>query len=287
MIPDTLPKKESFKDIKKFQSSVNFDANGSVKRPKQATREFRSQHYKKALDKFENFKKEQQMIRKNTPITKFRKSSAKKRKADANKMPKPKSLGMMNTQPLNNFSNSQNYNRLYPDRHSAISLQIGGGTYSQYANKRKSRLGQKMNNMGNMANNDNMNVRYTKYHQIYANKGNAPVKAIQKKNEKIANNRIAPGEEVIKGGKRHTSNKRKTGSSHAKRPISPNLNTFYGKIGAIDQNNFIKKGPMHNKFLSATNGFEAYNKTEKVYANKPAKGKSIKRPTSKRQTRIR
>jgi hypothetical protein len=286
MIPDTLPKKESFKDIKKFQNSVNFDPNGSVKRPKQVTREFRSQHYKKALDKFENFKKEQQMIRKNTPITKFRKSSAKKRKTDPNKMPKPKSLGMMNTQPLNNFSSSQNYNRMYPDRHSAMSLQIGGGTYAQYANKRKARLGQKIKNVGNM---DNMNIRYTKYHQIYANKANVPVKAIQKKNEKITNNRIANVEDIARGrkeGKRQPSSKRKTVSSHAKRPISPNLNTFYGKIGGMEQNNFMKKGPSHNKFLSATNGFDVY-KGEKVYANNSNKSKSMKRPSSKKQTRIR
>ena len=113
-----------------------------------------------------------------------------------NRMQKPKSLGMMNTQPLNNykdFSAAQNYNKMIPDKHSAMSLQIGAGifidnnnvksinsfnknseSYAKYANKRKARVGQKMKNM------ENMNIRYTKYHQIYANKANAPVKAIQK-----------------------------------------------------------------------------------------------------------
>lgn len=96
----------------------------------------------------------------------------------------------MNTQPLNNyidFKSTQNYTRLVPDRHSAISLQIGGGTYNQYSNTQKSRLSQKAKNrsgsnkafaqMGNM---DNYNIRYTKYHQIYANKTTGPVKAVQK-----------------------------------------------------------------------------------------------------------
>lgn len=106
-------------------------------------------------------------------------------------MQKPKSMGMMNTQPLHNYadnSNPQNYNRLFPDRNSAISLQIGGGTYSQYTGKQKSRLSQKAKNRSGVSTKmfvgpsvvDNYNVRYTKYQQIYANKVNAPIKAIQK-----------------------------------------------------------------------------------------------------------
>ena len=43
-------------------------------------KEFKSQHYQKALDKFHEFKKEQKKNRKNTPITKFRKGSAKRSK---------------------------------------------------------------------------------------------------------------------------------------------------------------------------------------------------------------
>lgn len=296
MIPDTLPKKESFQDFKKYQNSVNLDHNSSIKRQQKITKEFRSYHYKKALDKFEEFKKEQQMIRKNTPITKFRKSSAKKRKPESNKMHKPKSMGMMNTQPLNNYkdySNSMNYNNMMiPDRNSAMSLQIGNGNYAQYANKRKARLGQKMKNLNNM---ENMNIRYTKYHQIYTNKTatGGPIKAIQKKNEKFTTNRIATNDDGSRGrssSKRQGSSKRKPVSSHAKRPISPNMNTFYGKIGAIDPTAMISKGIYGNKFISATNGFEMFHNAEKVYTNgqQPVKATHAKRPTSnKKQARIR
>lgn len=74
-----LDKKRSFQNIRQNQLSVNFDPNRSLKRPKpNAKGEFKSQNYKKALDKFQEFKKEQQLVRKNTPITKFRKGSAKK-----------------------------------------------------------------------------------------------------------------------------------------------------------------------------------------------------------------
>lgn len=79
MIPDTVNKKESFTDLHRNQNSVNFDPNSSMKRQSNMTRgEFKTQHYKKALDKFQEFKKEQQIIRKSTPITKYRKGSAKK-----------------------------------------------------------------------------------------------------------------------------------------------------------------------------------------------------------------
>ena len=110
-------------------------------------------------------------------------------------------MGMMNTQPLSNqYQNSnaqKNYNRLFPERNSAVSLQIGGGTYSNLNNKQKVRLAQKAKNRSGvnklligMNNYENYNVRYTKYHQIYANKSNGPVRVIQKKNEKLTSNRI-------------------------------------------------------------------------------------------------
>jgi hypothetical protein len=74
-----LDKKRSFQNIRQNQLSVNFDPNRSLKRPKPNPKgEFKSQNYKKALDKFQEFKKEQELVRKNTPITKFRKGSAKK-----------------------------------------------------------------------------------------------------------------------------------------------------------------------------------------------------------------
>lgn len=106
-------------------------------------------------------------------------------------MQKPKSMGMMNTQPLNNnytdFKNVQNYNKFYPDKNSAVSLQIGGGTYTQHTAKQKSRLSHKAKNrtgtakmLAEMNNLDTYNIRYNQYHQIYANKGNGPVRAIQK-----------------------------------------------------------------------------------------------------------
>lgn len=106
------------------------------------------------------------------------------------KMHKPKSMGFMNTQPLNNnyteFAKQANYNNMvYPDKHSALSLQIGGGTYNhtrgkaKFAQKAKNRSGS--NKMFQNANNhDNFQGRYSKYHQIYANNANHPIKAVQK-----------------------------------------------------------------------------------------------------------
>ena len=90
--------------------------------------------------------------------------------------------------------------------------------------------------------------------------------------------------------KRQASNKRRTVSSQAKRPISPSVNAFYGKVGAGDHNNhnLMTHGNYQNKFISATNGFEIYNKVEKAYSNtKPTKNKAVKRPSSKKQNRIR
>lgn len=106
-------------------------------------------------------------------------------------MQKPKSVGMMNTQPLNNnyidFKSTQNYTNLFPDRHSALSLQIGGGTYNQNSAKQKSRISQKAKNrsgsnkmFAQMNNMDNYNIRYTKYQQLYTNNTTGPVRAIQK-----------------------------------------------------------------------------------------------------------
>ena len=49
-------------------------------------------------------------------------------------------MGLMNTQPLQNYANitnNQNYNRLSPDKNSAISTQIGGWNFSQCFNKQK------------------------------------------------------------------------------------------------------------------------------------------------------
>jgi len=78
IIADQISKKKSFKNFKPTNNTTNFEPNKSMKRPKPHTRgEFKSQHYKKALDKFQEFKKEQQLVRKNTPVTKFRKGSAK------------------------------------------------------------------------------------------------------------------------------------------------------------------------------------------------------------------
>lgn len=215
-------------------------------------------------------------------------------------MQKPKSLAMMNTQPLNNnfidFKNAQNnINKLFQDRHSAISLQIGGGTYGQYQNKSNSRFSQKAKNrsgsskiFGVTKNADNYNVRYNKYHQIYANKANGPIRAIQKKNENFANHRISTMDELARGrkdGKRPTSNKRKTLSNQSKRPTSPKAATFYNKSNEIDRPKFIK--PIHQKIVSATNGFEIY-KAEKVYSEgRPMKQKQSKRLGSKKQNRIR
>lgn len=111
-------------------------------------------------------------------------------------MQKPKSLAMMSTQPLNNnyvdFKKPQNINKIIPNKQSAISLQIGGGTYNQYQNKTNSRISQKAKNMigsnkgfRGMKNQGNCNIRYTKYHQIYSNKVNQPIRALQKKNDNL------------------------------------------------------------------------------------------------------
>ena len=112
------------------------------------------------------------------------------------KIQKPKSLAMMSTQPLNNnyidFKNVNNFKKLIPVKNSAISLQIGGGTYNQYQNKTHSRISQKAKNrsgsskaFGGLKNQEKYNIRYTKYHQIYSNKANQPVRALQKKHDKL------------------------------------------------------------------------------------------------------
>ena len=62
MISENLNKNESFKDFTIYQNSVNIGNANQVK--SNARGEFKSQHYKKALDKFQEFKKEQQMLRK-------------------------------------------------------------------------------------------------------------------------------------------------------------------------------------------------------------------------------
>ncbi len=159
--------------------------NSSMKKEDKMTRkEFRTHKYQNALDKFNDFKKKGGMNRKNTPITKFRKGSAKRSMAEVlinlenpknynQKMQKPKSLAMIRTQPLNNnyidFKKTQDFTKMIPDRHSAMSLQIGGGTYSQYQNKTNSRIGQKAKNragssqgFNGMKNLEN-NVNYAHY----------------------------------------------------------------------------------------------------------------------------
>jgi hypothetical protein len=226
-------------------------------------------------------------------------------------MQKPKSLAMMNTQPLNNnyidFKTTQNINQLFQDRHSAISLQIGGGTYGQYQNKSNSRFSQKANTrsgsskiFGVAKNTDNYNIRYTKYHQIYANQTNGttnapssgpatgPIRAVQKKNEKLTNNRISTMDELARGrkdGNRPSSNKRKTLSHQVKRATSPKSSTYYSKNNEVERPKFIK--PSYQKIVSATNGFEIY-KAEKVYSEtRPIKTKQSKRVGSKKKNRIR
>ena len=209
-------------------------------------------------------------------------------------MLKPKSLAMMNTQPLNNnyidFKNTQKYQKLIPERQSAISLQIGGGTYNQYQNKTNSRISQKAKTRSGsnklfMAskNPDNYNIRYTKYHQIYSNKVNGPIRAIQKKNEKMVNHKISSMDEIARGRKEHKrpgSNKRKSYSNKNKRPTSPKAGAFYGKIMGVERPKFITK-PTHQKIASATQGFEFY-KQERAYAeNRPVKAKQQKKPSSK------
>ena len=100
---------------------------------------------------------------------------------------------MMRTQPLNNnyidFKNTQDLTKLLPDRHSAMSLQIGGGTYSQYQNKTNSRISQKAKNRAGSSqgfsgtkNFDN-NINYANYQKIYSNIGQ-PIRAIQRKHNK-------------------------------------------------------------------------------------------------------
>jgi hypothetical protein len=111
-------------------------------------------------------------------------------------------MGLMSTQPLASTYTDYSkvpYNLLFPDRHSALSLQIGNSTYSQHPYKQKGRLNQKNktadSNLSQKAKNrsasnkmfvpqqitqDAFNVRYNKYHQIYAQKHHGPVKALQK-----------------------------------------------------------------------------------------------------------
>lgn len=61
------------------KNSVMSNPNTSMKKEDKMTRkEFRTHKYQNALDKFNEFKKEREMMRKNTPITKFRKGSAKR-----------------------------------------------------------------------------------------------------------------------------------------------------------------------------------------------------------------
>ncbi len=62
MIPEGMPKNESFKDFPSYQNSVNIGSTNYVNSNQRE--EFKNQSYKKALDKFQEFKKEQQMLRK-------------------------------------------------------------------------------------------------------------------------------------------------------------------------------------------------------------------------------
>ena len=62
MISENLNKNESFKDFTIYQNSVSVGNAAQIKG--NSKEEFKSQHYKKALDKFQEFKKEQQMMRK-------------------------------------------------------------------------------------------------------------------------------------------------------------------------------------------------------------------------------
>ena len=86
-------------------------------------------------------------------------------------MKKPKSMGLMNTQPLNKFtdiSNPHNFLKLYPEKVNAASLQIGGGTYSHPSNMQTFGISQKAKNRSNMnskliagiGNIDKNNIRY-------------------------------------------------------------------------------------------------------------------------------
>ena len=61
-------------------NSLVISSKGSTlkKGEKMIRKEFRTHKYQNALDKFNEFKKEREMNRKNTPITKFRKGSAKR-----------------------------------------------------------------------------------------------------------------------------------------------------------------------------------------------------------------
>ena len=213
-------------------------------------------------------------------------------------MQKPKSMGMMSTQPLTSTYTDYSkvpYNLLFPDRHSALSLQIGSSTYSQHPYKQK-RLNQKNktadSNLSQKAKNrsasnkmfvpqppgDAFNVRYNKYHQIYAQKHHGPIKAMQKKNEKLVN-RMTKIEEVA----RNRKNSRRSNSRKGKRPTSPKMDNFYGNIQG-EQRKFIR--PSHQKIVSATNGFEAY-KAERIYSESRHGKQKQKRATSKKQQRIR
>lgn len=190
-------------------------------------------------------------------------------------MQKPKSLAMMRTQPLNNnyidFKNTQDLTKLIPDRHSAMSLQIGGGTYSQYKNKTNSRITQKAKTRAGSSQgfagskHFENNINYANYQKIYSN-ANQPIRAIQRKHHKSMGKKIPTMGEHSQGRKevkRPPSNKRKAYSNKPKRPVSPKAGAFYGKIMGVERPKFVSKSK-HHKIASATHGFEFYN-AEKVY----------------------
>ena len=86
--------------------------------------------------------------------------------------------------------------------------------------------------------------------------------------------------------KRPASNKRKSFSNKAKRPTSPKVGAFYGRINGMERQKFIPKSKQQ-KISSATQGFELY-KTEVAYSEaRPIKLKQNKRVNSKKQQRIR
>ena len=89
------------------------------------------------------------------------------------------------------------------------------------------------------------------------------------KNEKYTNHKISTMEEFTKSRKehrRHNSSKKRVHSNQNKRPTSPKAVTFYGKMTGVDKPKFITKNA-HQKVFSATNGFDFYDKTEKIYTN--------------------
>ena len=66
-----------------------------------------------------------------------------------------------------------------------------------------------------------------------------------------------------KDRKRPASNKRKSFSSKAKRPTSPKVGAFYGKMAGMERTKFISKSK-HQKITSATQGLDLY-KAEIAY----------------------